>query len=80
MANPINRYAIGGRDELVQNPDGSLTLYIQSDAPAGDMQKNWLPAPQSKEQSFNLVMRVYWPKDEMLNGAWMVPPVVKSSR
>ncbi|WP_397473789.1 DUF1254 domain-containing protein [Pusillimonas sp.] len=80
VVNPIDRYAIGSRDGLVQNSDGSLTIYIQSDAPAGAMQNNWLPAPQDKEQPFNLVMRVYWPKNEMLNGDWVVPPVVKTSK
>ncbi len=28
-----------------KNKDGGVTLYIQKDAPAGDLKANWLPAP-----------------------------------
>lgn len=80
VANPINRYAIGSSSQLVPNPDGSLTIYIQKDAPAGAMANNWLPAPQGADQPFNLIMRVYWPKEEMLDGQWVVPPVVRAMR
>ena len=32
--NPLNRYAIGDRTQgLAYNPDGSLDIYIQHDAP-----------------------------------------------
>ena len=75
VANPVDRYAIGDRSDLAQNSDGSLTLYIQKDPPAGAMANNWLPAPQAGAQPFNLIMRVYWPKEEMLDGQWVIPPV-----
>ncbi len=75
VRNPINRYALGDRSDLAPNPDGSLTIYIQKDAVAGAMANNWLPAPQGENQAFNLIMRVYWPKPEMLDGSWIVPPV-----
>ena len=77
VANPINRYAIGSGSNFVPNPDGSLSIYIQDEAPAGAMVSNWLPAPQGGGQPFNLIMRVYWPKEEVLNGEWVVPPVVR---
>lgn len=75
VKNSINRYALGDRSNLVSNPDGSLTIYIQKDPVAGVMVNNWLPTPQGENQAFNLVMRVYWPKSEMLDGRWVVPPV-----
>jgi hypothetical protein len=34
IANPVNRYAIGDRDPLKFNPDGSLDIYLQSQNPA----------------------------------------------
>lgn len=33
VANPLGRYAIGERDKLAFNPDGSLDLYIQRSSP-----------------------------------------------
>lgn len=78
VANPIDRYALGDRSDLVVNHDGSLTLYIQRDAPAGALVNNWLPAPQAADQAFNLVMRLYWPTPEVLNGTWVVPPVLRT--
>lgn len=73
-ANPIDRYAIGDRDNLTFNSDGSLDLYIQRESPGKDKESNWLPAPQSGRFTMNL--RLYWPKAEALNGAW-APPSVK---
>jgi hypothetical protein len=75
IANPINRYAIGDRDKLKFNPDGSLDLYIQAQSPGADHQSNWLP---SGEGPFNLTFRLYWPKPAILNGSWR-PPVVESA-
>jgi len=73
VPNPIDRFAIGDRDSLRFNADGSLDLYIQHAAPAGDRDRNWLPAPQGK---FNLTLRLYWPGEEILSGRWTPPPVV----
>ena len=73
VANPIDRYAIGDRDKLKFNDDGSLTLYIQTRIAGKDRESNWLPAPKD---SFNLFMRLYWPKKEIIDGTWK-PPAVK---
>jgi len=71
--NPINRYAIGDRDQLKFDADGSLTLYIQRESPGADKESNWLPAPKSG--GFSMNMRLYWPKPEVLDGTWKPPPV-----
>jgi hypothetical protein len=72
IANPMDRYAIGDRDKLKFNPDGSLDLYIQAQNPGSDYQSNWLP---SGEGPFNLTFRLYWPKPAILNGSWQPPAV-----
>lgn len=71
--NAINRFAIGDRDPLKFNPDGSLDLYIQRDSPGDARKPNWLPSPKNGQFTMNL--RLYWPKPEALDGSWTPPPV-----
>jgi hypothetical protein len=72
-ANPIDRYAIGDRDKLAFNPDGSLDLFIQRETPGKDKEQNWLPAPPSG--AFTMNLRLYWPKPEVRDGSWTPPGV-----
>ena len=75
IANLINRFALGDRDNLTFNKDGSLDIYIQNSDPGGDKTSNWLPSTQ--EGLTNLTLRLYWPKESALDGTWIVPAVVK---
>jgi hypothetical protein len=72
--NPIDRYAIGDRDDLQFNPDGSLDLHVQHAMPDEPKRKNWLPAPN--DGAFNLVLRMYEPKREILDDVWQPPQIV----
>ena len=74
VKNPIGRYAIGDRDDLIFDEDGSLDLYIQHESPGCEREANWLPAP---EGSFNLIARLYWPGREVLDGTWVPPRVTR---
>jgi hypothetical protein len=71
VENPIRRYAIGDRDALVYNQDGSLDLLLQQEAPSG-REANWLPAPAGP---FDLILRIYWPRPEVMRGVWKPPAV-----
>jgi len=73
-ANPINRYNIAGWMPLKYNRDGSLDVYVQHDSPGTQKQSNWLPAP---EGAFNVTLRMYWPKESVLDGAWKPPAIQK---
>ncbi|NIR03352.1 MAG: DUF1214 domain-containing protein, partial [Gemmatimonadales bacterium] len=42
-------------------------------SPGKDREPNWLPTP--REGEWNLVMRLYAPKREVLDGAWDPPPL-----
>ncbi len=71
--NPLQRHALGDRDPLVFNADGSLDLWLQADAPPAERQANWLPVQAGA--AFLLNARLYWPQEAALNGAWAMPAV-----
>lgn len=76
--NPINRYSIGKYTErLKNNTDGSLDIYIQNANPGADKASNWLPADKD---GFNLILRIYLPGEQVLNGTWTPPQYSASSR
>ena len=75
VENSINRYKIGSADKLATEKDGSTILYIQADSPGKDKESNWLPAPK---EPFYMLMRMYLPKIEVLNGQYEIPGVEKA--
>jgi len=75
VPNQLNRYSLGTKNKNLQlNSDGSLTLYVQNEAPEENKKSNWLPAPK---EDFSLYIRCYWPDESVLNDSWNPPPVVK---
>ena len=79
LKNPINRYLINSPmlPELKKKADESLTLFIQKDEPTDPVQRaNWLPAPNGPSY---IVLRMYWPKESVLNGNWQ-PPGIQAAK
>jgi hypothetical protein len=77
VPNAISRFAIGDRDKLTFNPDGSLDIYVQAESPGADKESNWLPAP--KDAPFQPTMRIYSPRPDVADGSWSPPPFVKAN-
>jgi hypothetical protein len=77
VANPLNRYLLNSPmlPNFNRDSDGGITLYVQNTSPGPDKEANWLPAPKGHFAAF---MRLYWPKDEALDGRWKQPPMVRA--
>ncbi|ARN76422.1 hypothetical protein BST96_14320 [Oceanicoccus sagamiensis] len=73
IENPINRYALGSRDKLQYNADGSLDILLQQQRPASGTD-NWLPTPSD---NFAVTLRLYAPQSSATNGSWPLPQVIK---
>lgn len=72
VENPINRYLINSPmlPGLKLDTDGGITIYLQHESPGPEKEANWLPAPKGP---FSMNMRLYWPKQEALDGTWVAP-------
>lgn len=69
--NKLKRFAIGDRDELKINKDGSLDIYIQHESPGKDKESNWLPSPP--KGNLGITLRLYAPKQKVIDGEWKPP-------
>jgi hypothetical protein len=76
VANPLNRYLLNSPmlPQFVKDADGGITFYFQNESPGKDKEPNWLPAPKGP---FVIALRLYWPKEEALEGTWKQPPMTK---
>ncbi|BBY15517.1 DUF1254 domain-containing protein [Mycolicibacterium litorale] len=76
VPNELQRYLINSPmlPSLVPDPDGGYTFFVQNASPGAGKESNWLPAPKGP---FQMVLRLYWPKPDALNGTWKPPQVVR---
>ncbi|MDN3724205.1 DUF1254 domain-containing protein [Aequorivita sp. SDUM287046] len=79
VENDINRYLVNSnmKDGFVKNENGSLTIYVQKNSPGKLLESNWLPAPDGP---FYTVLRLYGPKNEVLDGTWITPKMEKQTK
>lgn len=72
IANPINRYLLNSSmvPQFKRDADGGVTFYVQHTSPGAEKEANWLPAPNGP---FVMIMRLYWPRAEALEGKWQEP-------
>ncbi|MEM7002685.1 MAG: DUF1254 domain-containing protein, partial [Pseudomonadota bacterium] len=73
--NALDRYSLGSNHDLSYNADGSLDIYLSNVRPKGV--RNWTPAPVAE---FKVLLRIYWPAEQVLAGEWSLPPIQKVNR
>jgi len=74
IRNPLDRYLLSSpmMDQFQKETDGSVILHIAKDSPGAALESNWLPAPDGP---FYMVLRLYGPEPEALEGKW-TPPIL----
>lgn len=78
VANPLGRYSIGDRTPgVVLDDDGALTITISHEQPTGPKAAaNWLPSPAG---DFRPVLRMYEPHAAVLDQAYVLPPITRTT-
>ena len=74
-----NKHEIADRSsrmDLLQNNDGSVTLYVGPKKPAGEKAKNWIPTEEGR--GWFPYFRLYSPKKAFLDRTWVLPDIEKA--
>jgi hypothetical protein len=78
VPNPANIYAVGHQIPVVANDDGSVDIAVQNTNPGPSVPTgNWLPIPAAG--TFHLILRLYAPGQQALNGHWQPPALTSVS-
>ncbi|MFF0614010.1 DUF1254 domain-containing protein [Nocardia tengchongensis] len=78
VQNPARIYSVGHLVPLVPDSGGTIRIAVQSTHPGPEVPAgHWLPIPESGP--FSLTLRLYAPKDTVLNGKWEIPELEKLS-
>ena len=62
--------------EMQKNADGSIDIYFGPTAPAGK-ESNWVPT--DPKRAFEVMFRLYAPKEEFFEKTWVLPDIEKVS-
>jgi hypothetical protein len=77
IANPDGKYEVASYTPGLQtNADGSISIYLTREIPAGVPFANWLPVPRGP---FNVMLRVYGvvPGSSVANNTYVPPAIVQ---
>jgi hypothetical protein len=73
--NPADKYAVASYTPPQPNPkDGSVSIYMARQLPAGVPIANWLPIPPG---AFNIMLRVYGPEGTVKDNTYVPPGIHK---
>lgn len=77
IENPLDRYLLNSSmlKQFKREKNGSLVLYLGKDSPGEKLVSNWLPAPDGP---FYVVIRLYGPEKDALEGRWLPPQIEKA--
>ena len=76
IPNPAGRYSVGDRTPgLQRDPDGGLTIYLQSGRPDPSRESNWLPT--SAEHRWFVILRLYRPHPAVVEASWECPGITR---
>ena len=70
--NPADKYAVASYTPPQPNTDGSVSIYMAQELPAGVPMANWLPIPLG---AFNIMLRVYGPEGTVKNNTYVPPGI-----
>jgi hypothetical protein len=71
--NPADKYAVASYTPPQPNPkDGSVSIYMARQLPAGVPIANWLPIPPG---AFNIMLRVYGPEGTVKDNTYVPPGI-----
>ena len=75
VRNPAGKYAVASYTPGLQpNSDGSLSVYMTQQLPAGVPMANWLPIPAG---AFNIMLRVYGPEGSVKDNTYVPPAITR---
>ena len=75
VPNSANKYLVASyTPDLQKNADGSISIYMATQLPAGVPAPNWLPIPPGP---FNVMLRDYGPLGSVLDGTYVPPGIEK---
>jgi hypothetical protein len=74
VPNPAHKYAVASYTPPQPNTDGSVSIYMAQQLPAGVPMANWLPIPPG---AFNMMLRVYGPEGTVADNTYVPPGIQK---